>query len=309
MLLSEEKLDVTQISLTGTRALVLIGLLILAPQSFDEIKSKFIEMGLFDEKSSVDILRIDIGTIKSMGCEISRPCQSNGFKYVLQKHPFSLTLSSDDVKLFKRAYNKLKNTLTLEIIFEYDNLFKKIAEHIYDEKIKEEILGISVLKHYDIQSLKEIFSDCETQKILELVYRNQETKKEGVKKIKAQRLVFQNDKIYLYGYDIEKEYSTILLYKRIKKIISKTDDKTIIKPKNFLIKYKLKNIVQEILSKDEKIIQQDNNTIIVEGTFYNDFLATQKILSYGLKCTVLEPIEFKNSIIEKLKEMKEVYNG
>lgn len=309
MFVSQEKLDVTQISLTGTRALVLIGLLISAPQSFEEIKQKFLEMRLFEEKSSDDILRIDIGTIKSMGCELSRPCVSNGYRYSLQKHPFSLVLTKDDVKLLKRAYNKLKNNLTLETLYDYDDLFRKIANQVYDEEIKEELLGISILKYYDIQELKEISSDCKEQKIYELVYRNQETKKETLKKIKVQRLTFQNDKIYLYGYDFEKEDSTVLMYKRIKKIISKTDDEKVIKPKNFLAKYELQNIDKNELLEDENVVQQNEKTYIIEGAFYNEFYATQRVLSFGSRCVVLEPLEFRDFVIDKLKAMKEVYNG
>ena len=309
MFVSQEKLDVTQISLTGTRALVLIGLLISAPQSFEEIKQKFLEMGLFEEKSSKDILRIDIGTIKSMGCELSRPCASNGYRYSLQKHPFSLVLTKDDVKLLKRAYNKLKNNLTLETLYDFDDLFRKIANHVYDEEIKEELLGISILKYYDVQELKEVSSDCKEQKIFELVYRNQETKKETLKKIKVQRLVFQNDKIYLYGYDFEKQDSTVLMYKRIKKVISKTDDEKVIKPKNFLAKYELRNVDKNELLEDENVVQQDGEICIVEGAFYNEFYATQRVLSFGSRCVVLEPFEFRVFVIEKLRAMKEVYNG
>ena len=43
MFISEEKLEVTQISLTGTRALALIGLLIIEPLSFEEIRKEHFE--------------------------------------------------------------------------------------------------------------------------------------------------------------------------------------------------------------------------------------------------------------------------
>lgn len=309
MFVSEEKLDVTQISLTGTRALALIGLLIVAPYSFEEVKKKFIELGLFDEKSSDDILRIDIGTIKTMGCEISRPCASNGYKYVMQKHPFSLVLTLDDVKLLKRAYSKIKDNLSLEILIEYDDLFRKIADFVYEEEIKEALLGISFLKYYDVNEIKELYSDCNSQKIIELVYKNQEIKKESLKKIKAQALVFKNDKIYLHGYDFEKKESTVLLYKRIKKIISKEFDDEILKQKNITITYQLKNVDEKVFWDNEKIVEKKEKNYIVQGSFYNEFLATQRILSFGAKCVVISPLEFRDSIINKLKEMKEVYNG
>jgi len=77
-----EKLDVTQISLTGVRSLALMGLLIVAPRSFKEIKEKFIEMKILEKESSDDVLRIDLNTIKTMGCDVARPCASNGYKYI-----------------------------------------------------------------------------------------------------------------------------------------------------------------------------------------------------------------------------------
>ncbi len=309
MFISEEKLEVTQISLTGTRALALIGLLIIEPLSFEEIRKKFLEMGIFEEKNSDDILRIDLNTIKSMGCELSRPCISNGYKYVLKKHPFSLNIDRDDVKLLKRAYTKIKNNITLEVLIEYDELLKKIAEFVYDEEVKEYLLGISVLKYYDIDEIKELIKDCKTQKIIELVYKNPETKKDNQKILKLEKLVFQNDKIYLYGFDTERQFSTVLLYKRIKKIISKKQDEKFIQPRNIEIIYKLRNFDKNLLLDNEKIIEEKNDNIMIQGTFYNDFLAIQRVLSLGSKCTIISPLEIKDAVISKLKAMKEVYNG
>ena len=117
----EEKLDVSQISLTGTRSLALIGLLIIAPRTFEEIKQIFIEMGIFDKKNSDDILRIDLNTIKSAGCELTRPCPSNGYRYVLKKHPFALQLTLDEVKLIKRVYNKAKKNININALINFDN--------------------------------------------------------------------------------------------------------------------------------------------------------------------------------------------
>ena len=304
----EETLEVTQISLTGTRSLALIGLLIIAPRSFEEIKQIFIEMGIFDKNNSDDILRIDLNTIKSAGCEITRPCPSNGYKYVLKKHPFSLNLTKEDIKLLKKVYNKAKNNSNLNTLINLDNLFKKIAEFVFDEDIKEYILGISVLKYYNIEEIKEFINDCEQHKTIELVYRNPETKKDSQKTIKAQKLVFQNDKIYLYGYDIEKKISTVLLIKRIKKIISKFFDNNNFSINETSVTFKLKNFDTDVLTENEFVIEKNEDFCIINGTYHNDFLAIQRMLYFGPNCTVIEPLEIKNEIITKLKEMREVYN-
>ena len=185
---------------------------------------------------------------------------------------------------------------------------KKLANHIYNKEVKEALLGISTLKYYDVQELKEVFLDCESQKIMELVYKNPETKKETLKKIKAKSLVYQNDKIYLYGYDFEKEKSTVLMYKRIKNIISKTVDERKLVSHSFDITYQLKNFETESLSEEENIIEQKDGICLIKGKFYNKFYAMQKVLYYGSKCTVISPAEFREAVISKLKEMKEVYN-
>lgn len=309
MFLSEEKLEVTQISLTGTRALALIGLLIIEPRTFEEIKAAFIDMGIFSENNSDDILRIDLNTIKKMGCELSRPCLSNGYKYSLKKHPFSLTLNKDDVKLLKRAYMKVKDSSNIETLLAYDDLFRKIADHVYDEEIKEQLLGISILKYYNVNELKELYLDCQTKKTLELIYKSLEMKKDVPKKIRAEKIFFQNDKLYLCGYDCNIEKTTVLLYKRIKTIISRKFEEKLIKTTDVVISFILKDLENETLNENEYLVSSDERGNLIKGVYFNEFFAIQRILSFGPKCIVIEPIEIRNKVIEKLKEMKEVYNG
>ena len=102
MLKTAEKTDLNQISLTGIRSLVLLGLLIEEPRSLEEIRESFINYKIMEEEHSNDILRIDLNTIKSMGCEISRPSPKTDFKYVLTKHPFSLKISKDEIFVLKK---------------------------------------------------------------------------------------------------------------------------------------------------------------------------------------------------------------
>ena len=146
--------DLNQISLTGVRSLALIGLLIVAPMSLEEIREAFINMKIMEKDASDDILRIDLNTIKAMGCEISRSCAKTSYKYVLSKHPFSISVNEDDIKLLKRIYDKIKTTANVSLLIDYDTLFNKISSYIYDETIKEAFLGISILKYFDIRKVK-----------------------------------------------------------------------------------------------------------------------------------------------------------
>ena len=121
-----KKEDLCQISLTGVRSLVLLGLLMQEPRSLEEIRAKFIEYNILDETHSNDILRIDLNTLRSIGCEISRAGKKTNYKYTLLKHPFDLKITNEEINLLKRVYNKIKNNLSINALIQYDKLFKKM---------------------------------------------------------------------------------------------------------------------------------------------------------------------------------------
>lgn len=302
-----ERTELNQISLTGMRSIVLMGLLIVAPRSLEEIRKAFIDLNIMEDENSDDILRIDLNTIKAMGCEISRASAKTGFKYVLSKHPFSLNVTDDEIHLLKRAYNRVKDGCNIEALLEYDELFKKIASFIYDEKMKEGMLGISALKYYDIENLKSLMFDCEQQRIIELLYKKPTGSSDSRKRIAAQDLVFKNDKIYLYGRDMDKDEPVVLNFKRIKTIISRKPNEGILEPKNTKVKFYLKDFEENYLNDNETVLQMEDGKYLIEGSYHNDFIAVQRILSFGSKCVVVEPADFRNVIIEKLKEMRKAY--
>ena len=304
------KTDLNQISLTGTRAIVLLGLLMIAPRSMEEIKKAFISYKIMEDSNSEDVIRIDINSLKHVGCKVSRSSQKTGFKYVLGEHPFSLKLSKEDIRALKKVYGEIKKEAGIGLLIEYDELFKKIAKFVSNEKDKEALLGISVLKHYkDFNLLKEIITDCRQERVLGLKYLNPLTNKTDKKNIQTKQLVFNNDKIYLYGYDIDNKIQTVLNFKRIKQIFSRSlqGGGNDIKERSTNVKFKLENVGTEELSDEEIIIEASDNGYIVEGRYYNEFFAMQRILSFGPNCSVLEPSEFKESVIKKLKEMRDIY--
>lgn len=302
-----ENTELNQISLTGARALVLIGLLTTNPRTFQEIKENLINLKLFDERNSDDVLRIDFNTIKEMGCEIVRFSSDDGFKYSITKHPFSFTITKEEVEVLKKVYNYVKKFSDLYTLMEYDELFKKIAFYICDEESKEIILGISVLKHYDLQMIKDLLLDCKQRRVLELRYKKSFLSKDFKKEIVVKEVVFKNDKIYLYGFDMGKNVQTVLNVKRIISIISRKLQKKYFSPELVKIKFLLKGVDKSNLEENEEIISASENEIIVEGHYYNTFFAMQRMLYFGKNCIVLEPDGFKKKLIEKIKEMKNIY--
>lgn len=303
----DKNIDLNQISLTGVRAIVLIGLLSIKPRSLKEIRHKYIEYGIMDKSQSDDMIRIDLSTIKSFGCKISRSSAKTNFQYVLSKHPFKVNINEHDVKTIKHLFDKIKNKISIQKLLDYDALSDKISKCISDEKVKEAFLGISPLKYYDTDFLKELYAACVNNYTVELMYKKAYSANAEEKSIVAQKLVFQNGKLYLYGYDLGKKDSVTLLFNRIKSIKSKklTDKDYTQKP--VFIRFILKNFNYEMLTQEEKIVKKETNTCTVEGSYFNEFLAIQRILSFGAHCTVVEPVEFRNKIISKLKEMRKIY--
>lgn len=108
-----DKSELNQVSLTGLRGIVLLGLLIEAPRSLKEIREIFTDLNIFEPEHSDDILRIDINTLKASGCEITKANAKTGFKYRLLKHPFSLNILRMKFMLLKKLTKKLKTVLIL----------------------------------------------------------------------------------------------------------------------------------------------------------------------------------------------------
>lgn len=299
--------ELNKISLTGLRALLFIGLLVDKPCSLKEIKQTLIDYKILNEKSSDDILRIDLNTIKKMGCELTRPCASNGYKYVLTKHPFNLKISKEEVSALKRIYNKAKEKANLQTFFAYDNLFKKLANCVSEENIKEQLLGISVLKYYDMEELKELIIDCQHKKTLEFLYKKTTSKKEEKREVVAQKIEIKNDKLYLYGFDVEKQESRVFNIRRIISVLSRKIKKGDFEIQLTKIKFILNNTDSDELEDNEKIVEVLDEGFLVEAEYYNDFIAIQRILSFGANCILLEPYGLKDKIIEKIKEMRKNY--
>lgn len=303
-----DKSELNQVSLTGLRGIVLLGLLIEAPRSLKEIREIFTDLNIFEPEHSDDILRIDINTLKASGCEITKANAKTGFKYRLLKHPFSLNILKDKIHVIKKAYKKIKDSSNIELILKYDELFKKLAEYIDDSEAKETLRGLSVLKTFDTEFIQDLIEDCRQNRTLRLSYRTPQAKDDSQKEVCAHRIVFQNDKIYLYGFDLIRKKSVVLNIKRIGAILARFSGSSKVEIEYTTVKFFLKNFGVTGIEENEVILENRDDGYIIEGRYYNDFLAAQRILSFGANCTVLEPQEFREKIIQKLINMRNVYN-
>lgn len=303
-----EKTELNQISLTGIRSLVLLGLLIEAPRSLEEIRDVFTRMNVMEDSNSDDILRIDLNTLRTMGCEITRASAKTNYKYVLINHPFALNITSEEISTIRKVYKRIKDSGNLVLMFKYDELFKKLANYVSDIEVKEELYGISALKSYKINFVKELFADCKAGRQLELIYRTPEAKADVEKSVSALKLVYQNDKLYLYGYDHLRKESVILNVKRIRAVLSRSSRNGELNVEPMHVQFFLKSFGVSEIEENENVIETQKDGVLVEGSYHNEFVAMQRILSFGSACTVSTPKDFKQKVIQKLKDMRKVYH-
>lgn len=304
------KEDLCQNSLTGIRSLALLGLLIKAPRTLTEIRNAFLEYNIMEDSNSDDMLRIDINTLRKIGCTISRADHRTNNKFVLRDHPFKLDISKEEVSVIKRAFNKIKENADLSVLILYDNLLKKIAPHVANQEVQEALLDITPLKKYSSDILDVLKTACDKKEVVKFIYRTPAPGVETEKEIYADCIKLQNDKLYIYGVDKSSDKPIYLNIKRILKVISagKSDENHTADP--VVVRFKLKEFGIMGLFDNEEIESGDvANGFVIKGQYHNSFYAVQRILSFGSKCIVIEPEDFKEKIIEVLKKMKEVYHG
>lgn len=303
------KSDLSQISLTGMRSLVLLGLLIQAPRSLEEIKKAFVNYNIMEESNSYDILRIDLNTLRAMGCEISRASQKTEHKYVLNKHPFALKIDDNEFNALKKIFKKIKNRTEIETLIQYDELFKKISNNIVDEKMKQAFAGLCSMKSHNLEKVRQYNNYCKAHKKITIVYKSPASNEKEEMEIVAEKLMFKNDKVYIYGYDTNKKQSVMLHIKRILSVLCVKNEDGDETSEKIKARFILKDFTIAGLEETEKILEKNDAGYLVEGYYHNEFIALQRILSFGPSAILLEPEDLRSKVIETLKQTKEVYSG
>lgn len=296
-----------QVSMTGARALVMFISFLEGPKTFEEIRQYLIDCGVVSREYSVDTIRIDINTLKAVGCQISKATKKNNHRYGLISHPFNLRLTSAEVDALKNVYKKVLKKASPQKILAYHKLFLKLANMTADEKIKEEILGISLLKYQNIEVLEELIYDDKKYNKVKILYRAPNNPDGCEYDITIEKIGVRHGKVYVFCYNHSLATRSFLNVSRIKSVISKFFDGSSTIGADINVKFKLKSVDEYELDENETIIENHNDYSLVEGKYFNKFIAMQRMLNFASDATVLEPEDVKEIVIEKLKEMRAVY--
>jgi predicted DNA-binding transcriptional regulator YafY len=311
--LDSKNLDNT--SVTALRIISILNILLKEPLSDDDINKKLQEKTKETRNLSNDTICIYINTLRTLGCEISRPSKNTGYKYVLKTHPFKLNLSNDEINTIIEIRKYISTLGNWKLAVEIDDLFNQIFDTINSES-KKNFLAVkktALCREVNIENilpeLNLIEKYCAQNTDIILIYNSPNSGEKEIC-INAEKLTLENGSFYLWGYNYELDETLYLRLDRIKsiKVISiKGKNKT---NKGFEAIYKLTggSIFSFVLSESEKILEKNDGELIVQTKVKNKFKFIQKALSYGSDCTVISPENIRKEIISRLKMMAETYN-
>ena len=308
--------NIDNISITAFRILSILNSLLKEPLSDDDINKELQEHIDGSRNLSKDTICIYINTLRSIGCEISRPSKNTGYKYILKTHPFKLNISNDEINTIVEIRKYISTLGNWKLAVEIDDLFKQIVDSINAESkknflaIKKSILCREVNIENILPELNLIEKYCIQNTGIVVVY---DSPNSGEKQISlnAEKLTLENGSFYLWGYNYELNetlYLRLDSIKNIKVVEIKGKNKN---SKDFEAKYKLTgdSIFTFIPSDSEKILKKNDTELIRLSKVKNKFKFIQNILSYGSDCTVISPENIRKEIIFRFKMMAEIYNN
>ena len=302
----QTKAEVTQISLTGARLIVILSALMVAPRDLAELNSIISECGLVDKNYSTDTIRIALSTLKEFGCKIDRPCKSNNFKYRLSFHPFSLTITDEEINALKTLYSNMTRNGDYKVAVQYNELFNILIANTFDEEAAAKLRSITSFYKINSDVYEKILAEDGKHNLLTILY-SSPLKQLSTKKFVFGKIFLKSNKLYVDGYDVNLEKQVCYNLSRIKEVVQIEKRDSDYKPITCKIKYLLKNSDYHVISSEAKVEKNQDGSIIVEEVFSNKFFAIQQILSLGADCTVLEPSEIREEVIKTLLELRKNY--
>ncbi len=298
-------------SFTGFKSLMIFTLLLESPKSYREICEFFKKHEYINEEISVDTFRVYITSLKRAGCEIVRESSDDGSKYRIVSHPFELKISEEQIKSIVKIYRIILKTIDVKGLYAFEKFIRELAHKTKNSELLDAINKVSVFKGINQTLLEDLISYALGKKCITFLYNSPRGKTSSIELV-IDKIGISNGKVYLYGTNLKYLQYSYFLISRILEIQNvKAEHIELPDVKTYKVKYILKSLSPEFkLSDEEKILEINDDSITVEMESSNKFILKQKVMEYGRHCTVLEPLEFREEIINTLKRMREEYlNG
>lgn len=302
------KFSERNISKTAYRAWVLLIELMKGPLSKEQIYELFSKDVILRKGSSHDTIRVTVNTLRATGCEIQRPSSSVDFKYVLKNSPFGINLTPAQFDVLNSIRGNLTQFGDWRFILELNDFYEKIANYSTLKDAQQMLSEKNPFRNIDLKILKLLDKASQKKYSLKIEYNSPKNGPEFID-IVADNIVFDAGRLYLWGNNLKNNDYICLNIERVKSIVSTNLIKTEASKKTFKVRYKLTGEEISLFKKtgNLEIIETSHNHLVIEEEFKNEFNFLQKVLSYGKNCTVISPEKYRKKVIDKLLQIKEVY--
>lgn len=303
-----EKQKINAINITAYRAIKILKMLLEKPCVHQELIENLKQDEITSRSVSDDTLRATLNSLKAVGCEISRPCPANDYKYILHYHPFGLKLSEKQINILLNIRNYFLADNEWKTVIDINDLYDKIAEMTMDEKIKDLFYHSKPF----IKIRKEIIEYLKNGKLENkevIIHYFSSKQNQNIINIRVDSVFCYSGRLYLWAwYYKRKKYA----YFNAEKIISVDSIKPALYEGNetfYNAKYRIfgEDCSTFKADEEEKIIKKDDNSITIEYKVKSEFKFMQRLLSFGESFELLEPAHTKEILASKIKKMFERY--
>jgi predicted DNA-binding transcriptional regulator YafY len=295
-------------SLTGYRTLVILNALIESPLSNEEINECLLNDQYIQEKFSNDTLRLYINSLREIGCEIIGANKSNNKKYELVSHPFTYEISKSQLKAISKLYKSIYDKIDIKEVIIIENFFEKISNLAQNEDAKEALRSISVLKGIKGDILNDLLLHCKNKNQIVFKYNSPRSGEKQIEII-ADKISFKSGKLYLWGNNLTYKQYSYFAVERVLEICNIKLLKNEAEFSSIKVTYELYNNNDYVPLSSEKIIEKSENKLTIEADSENEFSLMQRLLYFADDCKILQPQEFKDKLLAKLKSMEESYEN
>ena len=296
------------ISITGYRTLLILISLLKEGKTIDELVQILKNDNITSKSVSKDTVRLTINTLKSAGCAILRPSKSNGYKYELIEHPYSLNISKFDFDSLILIRDRISNELSWKKVLDLNNLFSKIIALTSNNSYIEICENEKLLNNVNLKILSELSKPNLKGKKIKVKYLSPKNGEEDIDII-IQKIIYEHKKLYLSGYIFKYNKVSLLNIERIKKILAIDISERININDYYEVEYELfgNSYNQYEPASYEEIIKKNKNSIIIRAKVLNEFCFIQRLFLFGSDFKIISPSFFKEKLIDKILQIQKGY--
>lgn len=294
-------------SFSGFKSLLIFSMLTQSPKSYNDIKTALENNEYLRETISVDAIRIYINSLKVAGCEVKTIKEGRNTKYYIDSNPFELKISDEQVESMVKVVKAISKSIEISDFLALYQFFDKLSPYIKNEDLKMKLKYVSPVGNIKPDLIYNLMEYADKKIKISILYFS---KISGLEKIDIipDKLYIKNGKMYVSGHSEKYNNYASFLVSDIREITSVSLNSSNTENNIYIVQYEyFKNDNEFKPQNNETILNETNDKLVVEISSPDKFMITQRILSLTNKCRVISPKEYKQEMIECLKQMKENY--